>query len=117
LEHWIGVGLTRKLDQELEEFAQRPLEGDYPYLILDARYEKVRDQVVIRRQAVQVAIGINWDARRCMLAVETANRESQSSWKEFLLKLKQRGLRGVVIVVSEDHLITTNVTRSSMRCA
>jgi putative transposase len=94
---------NEKLDQALEEFAQRPLEEEYPYLILDARYEKVRDQGVIRSQAVQVAIGINWDGRRCMLAVEMANRESQSSWKEFLLKLKARGLRGVVMVVSDDH--------------
>ena len=94
---------NEKLDKELEEFAQRPLEEDYPYLILDARYEKVRDQGVIRSQAMQVAIGINWDGRRCMLAVEMANRESQSSWKEFLLQLKRRGLRGVVMVVSDDH--------------
>jgi transposase-like protein len=91
------------LDKELAEFAQRPLEEEYPYLILDARYEKVRDQGVIRSQAVQVAIGINWDGRRCVLAVEMANRESQSSWKEFLLKLKQRGLCGVVMAVSDDH--------------
>jgi putative transposase len=94
---------NEKLDETLEEFAQRPLEEEYPYLILDARYEKVRDQGVIRSQAVQVAIGINRDGRRCMLAVEMANRESQSSWKEFLVKLKERGLRGVVMVVSDDH--------------
>jgi putative transposase len=94
---------TEKLDETLEEFAQRPLEEEYPYLILDARYEKVRDQGVIRSQAVQVAIGINRDGRRCMLAVEMANRESQSSWTEFLVKLKERGLRGVVMVVSDDH--------------
>jgi transposase-like protein len=85
---------NEKLDAELEEFAQRPLEEEYPYLILDARYEKVRDQGVIPSQAVQVAIGINWDGRRCMLAVEMANRETKSSWKGFLLKLKQRGLCG-----------------------
>lgn len=94
---------NEKLDGELEEFAQRPLEEEYPYLVLDARYEKVRDQGVIRSQAVLVAIGVNWDGRRCMLAAEMANRESQSSWKDFLLKLKQRGLSGVVMVVSDDH--------------
>lgn len=94
---------NQKLDGELAEFAQRPLEEEYPYVVLDARYEKVRDQGVIRSQAVQVAIGVNWEGRRCMLGVEMANRESQSSWKEFLLKLKQRGLRGVVMVISDDH--------------
>jgi putative transposase len=94
---------NQKLDEELKEFADRPLDEDYPYLILDARYEKIRENGVIRSQAVQVAIGINWDGRRCMLAIELANRESQSSWKQFLLKLKQRGLAGVVMVVSDDH--------------
>lgn len=95
--------VTEKLDQELERFARRPLEEEYPYLILDARYERVRQDGVITNQAVQVAIGIDWEGRRCVLAVETANRESASSWKEFLLTLKQRGLRGVVCVVSDDH--------------
>lgn len=96
--------VTEKLDQELERFARRPLEEEYPYLILDARYEKIRQDGVIASQAVQVAIGINWEGRRCVLAVELANRESVSSWKEFLLGLKQRGLRGVVCVISDDHV-------------
>jgi putative transposase len=95
--------VTAKLDVELERFARRPLEEEYPYLILDARYEKVRQDGVIASQAVQVAIGINWEGRRCVLAVEVANRESASSWKEFLLTLKQRGLCGVVCVISDDH--------------
>lgn len=52
--------------------------------------------------AVQIAIGINWEGQRQMLAVETANRESQSSWKDFLLRLKERGHTGVEFVVSDD---------------
>jgi putative transposase len=95
--------VTGQLDEELKRFSQRALEEEYPYLILDARYEKVRQDGVISSQAVQVAIGINWEGRRCVLAVEMANRESESSWKEFLLKLKQRGLRGVVCTISDDH--------------
>jgi putative transposase len=95
--------VTGQLDEELKRFAQRRLEEEYPYLVLDARYEKVRQDGVISSQAVQVAIGINWEGRRCVLAVEMANRESESSWKEFLLGLKQRGLRGVVCVISDDH--------------
>jgi transposase-like protein len=95
--------VTEKLDQELERFARRPLEEEYPYLVLDARYEKVRQDGVITSQAVQVAIGINWEGRRCVLAVEQANRESASSWKDFLLELKRRGLRGVICVISDDH--------------
>jgi putative transposase len=95
--------VTSRLDDELERFAKRRLEEEYPYLVLDARYEKIRQDGVIQSQAVQVAIGINWEGRRCVLAVELANRESGSSWKEFLLALKQRGLRGVICVVSDDH--------------
>jgi len=95
--------MNQGLDKELEKFASRRLEDAYPYLILDARYEKVREQGVIRSQAVLVAIGIDWEGRRCVLAVELANRESISSWKEFVMGLKQRGLSGVDLVVSDDH--------------
>jgi transposase-like protein len=95
--------LNQNLDEELEKFAGRRLEEPYPYLILDARYEKVREDGVIRSQAVMVAIGVDWEGRRNVLAVELANRESQTSWKEFCLKLKARGLSGVELVISDDH--------------
>jgi putative transposase len=95
--------INASLDEELAKFASRRLEEEYPYLVLDARYEKVREDGVIRSQAVQVAIGINREGRRCVLAVELANRESATSWREFLVGLKQRGLRGVEFVVSDDH--------------
>jgi putative transposase len=95
--------LNQSLDEELNKFAQRRLEESYPYLVLDARYEKVREDGVIRSRAVLVAIGINEDGRRCVLAVELANRESESSWREFLVQLRKRGLRGVEFVVSDDH--------------
>jgi putative transposase len=95
--------VNQTLDEELEKFAQRKLEEAYPYLILDARYEKVREDGAIRSRAVLVAIGINWEGRRNVLAVDLANRESHSSWKDFLLALRQRGLREVECVVSDDH--------------
>lgn len=95
--------INKSLDEVLEKFAQRHLEEPYPYLILDARYEKVREEAVIRSQAVLVAIGINWEGQRQVLGIECANRESQTSWKEFLLALKARGLKGVEFVVSDDH--------------
>jgi len=87
----------------LAKFAERRLEEDYPYVVLDARYEKVREDGVIRSQAVLVAIGINREGRRCVLAVGLANRESAASWREFLVALRQRGLSGVELVVSDDH--------------
>jgi transposase-like protein len=95
--------LNQTLDEELDKFAGRPLEDPYPYLILDARYEKVREDGVIRSQAVMIAIGVDWEGRRNVLAVELSNRESQSSWKEFCVRLKSRGLNGVELVISDDH--------------
>ncbi len=64
-------------DEELERFARRRLEEPYPYLILDARYEKVREDGAVRSQAVLIAIGINWEGRRNILAGELASRESR----------------------------------------
>jgi putative transposase len=95
--------ITGKLDGQLEEFARRRLEEPFPYLILDARYEKVREAGVIRSRAVLIGLGVDWDGRRQVLAVEWANRESVSSWREFLLGLKERGLHGVQFCVSDHH--------------
>jgi putative transposase len=95
--------IVQKLDEELEQFARRRLEEPYPYLILDARYEKVREDGAVRSQAVLIAIGINWEGRRNILAIEIASRESLSSWKDLLAGLRQRSLHGVEFVVSDDH--------------
>jgi putative transposase len=95
--------IVQRLDEELNKFAQRRLEEPYPYLILAARYEKVREDGSVRSQAVLIAIGINWEGRRSVLAVELASRESASSWKELLISLRQRSLHGVEFVVSDDH--------------
>lgn len=95
--------MVKKLDGELARFAHRRLHEAFPYLILDARYDKVRIDSVIQSQAVLIAVGIDWEGRRQVLGVELANRESRSSWREFLLGLKGRGLHGVEFVVSDDH--------------
>jgi putative transposase len=95
--------IVKKLDDELSRFARRRLGEPFPYLILDARYEKVRVDHVIQSQAVLIAVGIDWEGRRQILGVELANRESRSSWRDFLTGLKERGLHGVEFVVSDDH--------------
>src|SRR6516165_3102187 len=95
--------INKSLDEHLKAFAERRLSENYPYLILDARYEKVREAGVIVSQAVLVAVAVDEDGRRQILAVELANRESRSSWREFLSRLKQRGLTGVEFVVSDNH--------------
>ena len=95
--------INKKLDGQLEKFASRRLEKPYSYVILDARYERVREGGYIRSRAVLVAIGINEEGRRCVLAVELANRESRTSWRDFLVRLRERGLHGVDYVVSDSH--------------
>ena len=95
--------INKTLDAGLKAFCERRLKEPYPYLILDARYEKVREAGVITSQAVLIAIGVDWEGRRQVLAVDLANRESASSWKDFLLALKDRGLKGVEFIVSDDH--------------
>lgn len=95
--------LNVKMDETLRRFAERPLDEDYPYVILDARYERVREEGVVVKRAVLIALGVNLDGRRCVLGVAVANRESRTSWKEFLSSLVTRGLRGVEYVVSDAH--------------
>jgi transposase-like protein len=95
--------INKKLDESLAQFAHRRLVEAFPYLIVDARYERVREAGVIARQAVLVAIGIDWEGRRQVLGVELANRESRSSWRDFLMGLRERGLTGVEVVVADDH--------------
>jgi putative transposase len=95
--------LNVKLDETLRRFAERPLDEEYPYVMLDARYERVREDGVVSKRAVLIAIGVNSDGRRCVLGVGLANRESRTSWREFLSSLVKRGLHGVEFVVSDDH--------------
>ena len=71
--------INKGLDEALAKFADRLLDETYPYLILDARYERIRDNGVISHQAVLIAIGINWEGKRQVRGVEMAHRESQSS--------------------------------------
>jgi putative transposase len=80
--------VNRSLDAALTAFSERRLGEPYPYLILDARYERVREGGVIASRAVLIAVAVDSEGRRQVLAVELANRESRSSWRDFLLALK-----------------------------
>lgn len=95
--------INKRLGASLATFASRRLNEPFAYLILDARYEKVREGGIVASQAVLIAVGIDWDGRRQILAVDMANRESRSSWKGFLLALRDRGLHGVEFVVADEH--------------
>ena len=91
------------LDRSLTAWAERPLSETVPYLILDARYEKVREAGTVSARVVQIAVGIDAAGRRHVLAVQLATQESELSWTEFLRGLKARGLHGVEFVVSDSH--------------
>jgi len=95
--------INKTLDEALQAFAERRLSEPFPYLILDARYEKVREAGIIVSQAVLVAVAVDGDGQRQIVGVELARRESRSSWRDFLLALRERGLSGVEFVVSDNH--------------
>ena len=103
--------INAKLDVDLKTFAERPLEGSFPYLILDARYEKVREDGVVRDRAALIAVGVDATGRRQVLGVELADGGSHAIWRRFLESLRDRGLRGVVQVVSDDHSGLTKAIR------
>ncbi len=95
--------INKSLDEALRAFAERRLSEPYRYLILDARYEKVREAGIIISQAVLIAVAVDGDGQRQIIGVDLANRESRTSWRDFLLGLKDRGLFGVEFVVSDSH--------------
>ncbi len=97
--------LCQQLDASLTAFRQRQFgaEEEFPYLILDARYNKARVEGTVQSQAVLVAVGVDWTGHRQVLGIELAHGESKAAWGEFLRGLKERGLRGVQYVVTDDH--------------
>ncbi len=96
--------LAGSLDQELQAWRKRRLEAQaYPYLFVDARYEKARVDGRVVSQGVLVVSGVRDDGYREILAVEVADTESEATYQELFRSLKRRGLSGVELVVSDDH--------------
>lgn len=93
---------TAELDQELDKWQTRPL-GSFVYLIIDARYEKVRIQGTVRSCAVLIALGIDAEGKRTVLGVSAKLSEAEVHWREFLASLQERGLHGLLFIVSDDH--------------
>ncbi|SHF58843.1 Transposase (or an inactivated derivative) [Fodinibius roseus] len=94
---------SAELDAELEAWRTRRLSGDYPYVKIDARYERCRRDGIVVDMAVLVAIGVSEDGHRHVLAVETGWGESETVWSEFIGGLKARGLQGVEMFTSDAH--------------
>lgn len=95
--------LCAEIDERVNAFLARPLEGAWPYLWLDATYIKVRDGGRIVSRAVIVAVAVNEDGKREVLGVTTGPSEAETFWTDFLRGLADRGLRGVKLVIADDH--------------
>ncbi len=95
--------LCEEIDERVKAFLDRPIEGDWPYLWIDATYVKVRQAGRIVSVAVIVAVGVNSDGRREVLGLEIGPSEAETFWTAFLRKLARRGLRGVKLVISDAH--------------
>ena len=93
---------AKLLDAELQKWRDRAL-GNFPYLILDARYEKVRQDGQLLDCAVLVAMGVGTDGKRALLGVSVALSETEVHWRAFYQSLVQRGLCGVLQITSDDH--------------
>jgi putative transposase len=95
--------LCEEIDGRIATFLDRPLEGEWPYIWLDATYVKVRREGRIVSVAVIIAVGVNGDGRREVLGIEIGGSEAEPFWTGFLRKLARRGLRGVKLVISDCH--------------
>ena len=95
--------LCQEIDERVGAFLDRPIEGEWPYLWIDATYVKVRQDGRIVSVAVIVAVGVNSDGRREVLGMDVGPSEAETFWTAFLRKLARRGLRGVKLVISDAH--------------
>src|SRR3954452_18007606 len=95
--------LCSEIDGKIAAFLDRPLEGEWPYIWLDATYVKARRDGRVISVAVIVAVGVNGDGRRELLGLAIGASEAETFWTDFLRKLARRGLRGVKLVVSDAH--------------
>ena len=95
--------LCAQIDERVNAFLSRPLEGDWPYLWLDATYLKVRHNGRIISVAAIVAVAVNREGRREVLGIAVMPSEAQAFWDEFLRSLADRGLRGVKLIIADDH--------------
>ena len=95
--------LCAEIDERVNAFLARPIEGAWPYLWIDATYIKVREAGRIVSTAVIIAVGVNTDGRREVLGIATGASEAEPFWTAFLRSLADRGLRGVKLVIADDH--------------
>lgn len=103
--------LCKNLDPIVEAFRTRPLKCHYPFLMVDAIYVKVRENGRVQSRGLLIAVAVNEEGRREIIGFQLANSESESSWGEFFSSLKDRGLKNVDLVTSDDHKGLVNAVR------
>jgi putative transposase len=95
--------IAKELDEKVNEFLQKPIEGEVDYLFLDASYFKVRSQGQYKTKALLIATGIHENGYREILGAKVADNEDEPVWENLLEELKDRGLKGVQLVISDGH--------------
>ena len=95
--------LAKGIDSKISKWRKRDIVEEYPYLMVDARYEDIRNEGIVKSKAVLIVVGINTVGKREILSVDIGNSESQHEWSQVFKRLKERGLKGVKYVVSDDH--------------
>jgi transposase-like protein len=108
--------MCRGLDEQVAAFRHRPLEGEYPYLWLDAKIERVREPGGVRQKALVIAYAVHESGRREVLGLDVGEAETEAFWTEFLHSLRARGLRGVRLCVSGAHQGLRNAIARVLGC-
>ena len=108
--------MCRGLDDQVQAFRGRPLEGAYPYLWLDAKIERVREPGGVRQKALVIAYAVHESGRREVLGLDVGEAETEAFWAEFLFSLKARGLTGIRLCVSDAHQGLRNAIARVLGC-
>jgi transposase-like protein len=108
--------LCRGLDEQVRVFRERPLEGAYPYLWLDAKVERVREPGGVHHKALVIAYAVHHSGRREVIGLNVGEAETEAFWREFLRSLRARGLDGVRLCISDAHVGLKNAIAQVLGC-
>ncbi len=109
--------LCKKLDPIVDVFRTRPLTSEYPFLIVDAIYIKVRENNRVRSKSLLIAIGVNEEGNREIIGFHLSESESETSWEEFFISLKQRGLKSPRLITSDNHKGLVKAIQKQFQCS
>jgi putative transposase len=108
--------MCRALDEQVQVFRERPLEGSYPYLWLDAKIERVRESGGVRNKALVIAYAVHDSGIREVIGLDVGEAETEAFWTKFLFSLQAKGLSGVRVCVSDAHQVLRNAIARVLGC-